>query len=395
MDIKHFLGILPETGVKPKEQINSCLSALDRKFKSLSIRKSSVLKQTVFIKAADSEDFLSLKSQFESALAAYYGHPAPPTSFVGQPPQDQRFVALEVVAPAHWDSSSQIIHKSQGNIGYLVYTCGKSKEVYAAGIAGNTEKKETAQQASAVFSAMANILKQENLTFSHIVRQWNYIENIVDTHTDSGNLKQNYQKFNDIRSQFYSQANFSRGYPAATGIGMNTGGVIVDFIAVPPAAEQTILPLSNPRQIDAHQYSQSVLVGKAASPTAQKGTPKFERAKLVISPGGGCIYISGTAAIVGQKHPVRETAREQTLTTLDNITQLISRENLERAGFPTSHVPKPAYLRVYVKKPSDLTAVQQACLEHSGEIPTLYVISDICRKELLVEIEGIVNLESS
>ena len=394
MITKHFLGIFPETGTNPGEQLQACLSSLDRKLNSLSINKSSVLKQTLFIKAADLHNFLILRTQFETALTTFYGHPGPPTSFVGQPPQDDKIVSLEVIVPARFSSSAQIIYKSQGNIRYLVFDSGTGKEVYAAGITGNTEKTETAEQATAVFTSMAGILKQENLTFSHIVRQWNYIEDIVGTHKESENLKQNYQQFNDVRTLYYNQADFNHGYPAATGIGMNTGGVIIDFIALHPTAEQTILPLSNPRQIDAHRYSQEVLVGRALSRVPQKGTPKFERAKLVKSPDGGCIYISGTAAIVGQKHSLRETAREQTLTTLDNIAQLISRENLERSGYSISYLPKPAYLRVYVKKPSDLPAVQQACLDHQGEIPTLYVISDICRSELLVEIEGIVNLNS-
>ena len=84
-------------------------------------------------------------------------------------------------------------------------------------------------------------------------QQWNYIENIVGTFTDSESevVKQNYQQFNDVRSQYYGRSDFSQGYPAATGIGMNTGGVVIDFIALHPAPGQIILPLSNPRQIDA------------------------------------------------------------------------------------------------------------------------------------------------
>ena len=37
--------------------------------------------------------------------------------------------------------------------------------------------------------------------------------------------------FNNVRSNFYNQAVWTNGYPAATGIGTNLGGVLVDIDA--------------------------------------------------------------------------------------------------------------------------------------------------------------------
>jgi hypothetical protein len=45
--------------------------------------------------------------------------------------------------------------------------------------------------------------------------------------------------------------------------------------------------------------------------------------------------------------------------------------------------------RVYIKRPEDFPAVRTVCEQRLGELPTIYAIGDVCRPELLVEIEGI------
>ena len=51
-----------------------------------------------------------------------------------------------------------------------------------------------------------------------------------------------------------------------------------------------------------------------------------------------------------------------------------------------------SYLRAYVKYEHDIPEFKKICQKHYGDIPSLYVVSDICRDNLLVELEGAVSV---
>ena len=57
-------------------------------------------------------------------------------------------------------------------------------------------------------------------------------------------------------------------------------------------------------------------------------TPKFERAKAVYKNETLAIYISGTAAISGELSINDKDIEQQTYITIENIEELISKENL-------------------------------------------------------------------
>ena len=46
-------------------------------------------------------------------------------------------------------------------------------------------------------------------------------------------------------------------------------------------------------------------------------------------------------------------------------------------------------LRVYVRRPQDMEVIQNIFKAHFRDIPTHFLIADICRPELLLELEGI------
>jgi enamine deaminase RidA (YjgF/YER057c/UK114 family) len=245
------------------------------------------------------------------------------------------------------------------------------------------------------FQLMEKILQNENMTFADVVRQWNYIENILDRTQGQSELSQNYQDFNEARAAFYKKADFVNGYPAATGIGMNTGGIIIDFIAIPGGNDVKIVPIKNPRQVDAHRYSREVLIGDPMTGPGQKAPPKFERAKFVSLHGTPEIYISGTAAILGQE-TAGQDVEEQTRITIENIRLLISDENLKNCGIELEPAQKTiTYIRVYVKEEKDIPAVKRVCEDYYKDVPALYLVSDICRDRLSVEIEGIAKSKNS
>ena len=129
-----------------------------------------------------------------------------------------------------------------------------------------------------------------------------------------------------------------------------------------------------------------VLEGKSE----QKCTPKFERAKLVSIGEGNYIYVSGTASILGEKTVHVGDVEKQTLTTIENIKRLFSKENQDSLGldFDVAKI-RFSHLRVYVKYKEDIPAVQKVCDAELNCKSSLFLESDVCREDLLVEIEGV------
>ncbi|GIX50355.1 MAG: hypothetical protein KatS3mg132_549 [Limisphaera sp.] len=103
------------------------------------------------------------------------------------------------------------------------------------------------------------------------------------------------------------------------------------------------------------------------------------------------VWISGTASIVGEQVVHAGDARAQTEETVDNIAALLSRENFARHGWRGIGLGLQDLVsaRVYVKEVGAFRACREVCARRLPDCPTVYVQADICRPELLVEIEGV------
>lgn len=240
------------------------------------------------------------------------------------------------------------------------------------------------ENANVCFEALKNLLNQAGLSIQSVIRQWNYIENITGFDEDN----QRYQEFNNVRTGFYGEHFNLNGFPAATGIGMNRGGVIIEFVAV-EADEAISLPLNNPEQVAAHDYSRDVLVGNEF---INKSTPKFERARYLELFGKKQVFISGTASIRGEKTVGINNPVKQTEITIENMQRLYSPDILAAL---TENSLRPVYghARVYVKNKKDFPEIKKTFKRYYGNLPVVYIIADICREDLLVEIEGKVILK--
>jgi enamine deaminase RidA (YjgF/YER057c/UK114 family) len=101
-------------------------------------------------------------------------------------------------------------------------------------------------------------------------------------------------------------------------------------------------------------------------------------------------WISGTASILNAESVHLGDIERQTEQTIDNIERLISRENFERHGLAGigARLADLAKVRVYVKRQQDYEKCREICERRFGDLPTIYAFADVCRSELLVEIEG-------
>jgi enamine deaminase RidA (YjgF/YER057c/UK114 family) len=385
---KKFLSALPHRESGFGDQLEECLKALEQRAKECGLDLSHVLLQTFFLRTEDKKDYYSKKKWAESIMRKYFRSDIPPTSFVAQHPEDGKQVSLDAVLLSN-PEAGKIYRKKFEDIAYTAVESPLYTEVYAAGLTNHPDQLYTPAQYREAFDSMDRVLKSEGMDFSHIVRQWNYIEKFLETNSAREGTRQNYQIFNDFRSVFYGETDFPNGYPASTGIGMFTGGAILECLALKPASDISIAPLSNPLQKDAHAYSQDVLEGDSGQGFDKKASPLFERAKIIIQGNSGIIFVSGTAAVRGEDTITEGDIQSQTLATLENIDTLLSAENLLSMGVNAgTDSPRLSQLRAYVKREADLPQVKTICRERYGDIPSQYVVSDVCREALLVEIEG-------
>lgn len=324
----------------------------------------------------DNATYAARRKMLRQKVGECFSGGVPVISYVAQAPCDDR-LALEV-----HEVSAELAEAVRYKEGYVTVERAECKYLFMGGIGGDSLSDSIARQSDAIFAKVATLLQAEAMPVDSIVRQWNYIEKIVAMDS-SGH--QHYQAFNDSRTCFYNEAEWRQGYPAATGIGTQWGGVMVDIDAMVVKNDTCgVYPLDNPRQVPAHAYSGKVLLGDS-----RKTTPKFERGKVMAVAGERMVYVSGTAAIRGEQSLTGVGIEAQTRATLENIAYLLSRENLLAAGVEATSDTRLQLLRVYLKHGEDETAARGVIEEIAPSVPALYVVADICRDELLIEMEGI------
>ena len=342
--------------------------ALDELLAAMVDVEPVIVRIVLFGAPNDNKEYVEQRTLFEQRCRAHFGERVPMLSYVAQAPL-RCTLAAEVTTISREDAKQIVRHEDYITLG---------DEILSAGIYAPLEKN-VAQQAEQIFARVAEILSAEGVSISDIVRQWNYIERITHM-ADEG---QHYQLFNDVRSHFYQACQWHNGYPAATGIGTQAGGVTVLFDAVRDSVRHS-KAVDNPLQISAHAYSQQVLINNTL---AHKTTPKFERARYMCGEDAS-VYISGTAAIRGEES-CSEDAVGQTRLTMENIDYLISEENLVKSGVEEPQKMTYASLRAYLKYREDLERVVEWMECNYPTVDVLYLWADICREELLIEIEGV------
>jgi len=204
--------------------------------------------------------------------------------------------------------------------------------------------------------------------FEHPARIWNYFG---DIHGEEDGLER-YQAFCIGRAEALEELEIPLGsMPAATAIGTDHPDLFIYLIAT----RQPATAIENPRQVSAYHYPERY------SPKS----PGFARATRLDTADGPLLLISGTASIVGHESRHAGDVAAQTRETLANLQALH-----EAAG---RDLPGPAWLRVYLRDARDRSVVAGILGEHYRDTHPSPVVQwargDVCREELLVEIEGV------
>ena len=205
----------------------------------------------------------------------------------------------------------------------------------------------------------------------HLWRVWNYLAAIND---ETHGLER-YRQFNIGRQDAFLECrrNATGNVPAACAIGLAGGPLSIAFLA----GETPAVPVENPRQISAYNYP------------ADYGpcSPTFSRAALASAGGQQLLFVSGTASIVGHQTVHAGDVAGQTKETMANIAAVLAEAN--RRSRSTAFALGDLSYRIYVRHADDFPAVAATLQPLIGNAEAVYVQADICRRDLLLEIEAV------
>jgi enamine deaminase RidA (YjgF/YER057c/UK114 family) len=225
----------------------------------------------------------------------------------------------------------------------------------------------TAQAYALVFAAL------DSLGYPNLLRIWNYFAEINRT-TSPG---ERYHDFNTARRQAFLRAQrvIEGHVPAACALGTAAGSpLVIYFLASATAARS----LENPRQTSAFRYP--VEYGP--------DSPTFSRAVLAGAGGGNCLLTSGTASILGHSTVHVGNAAAQTRESISNVLELVAEAN--RVSGSHRYSVEELQYKVYVRRAADLGEIRgELALLLPASCPITYLQADICRRDLLVEIEAV------
>jgi enamine deaminase RidA (YjgF/YER057c/UK114 family) len=212
-----------------------------------------------------------------------------------------------------------------------------------------------------------SILRENNASYKDVARTWLYLSEILEW----------YPEFNKARSEKYGEFGIMPGpgdttllLPASTGIGADTpsgSAASMDLLAVVENgdAPSPVKKLTNMKQLDAFRYGAA-----------------FSRGAVIKEDEVNIIQISGTAAIDQQgRSQFPGDIRSQINCTFDKIDALLKQEGAGLADICAA--------TVFVKRPEYAELFWQMAADRGLEdFPAVCVVADVCREELLFEIDA-------
>ena len=207
--------------------------------------------------------------------------------------------------------------------------------------------------AECVYGRLIDIARAEG--YPHVLRVWNHVRDI--NRIEDG--LERYRAFCAGRHEAFVKHGYAMraDLPAASAVGMRNGGVTSYFVA----SRAPAVSVENPRQVSAYDYP----------PRYGPRSPSFSRATRV----AGLVFVSGTSSVVGHetKHAGDVAAQlEETLVNLDTIVRAAGAVEI-------------VMMKVYVRNAGDYPLIAARL----PRVPAMFLHAEICRADLLVEIEAI------
>jgi enamine deaminase RidA (YjgF/YER057c/UK114 family) len=231
--------------------------------------------------------------------------------------------------------------------------------------AATTPSRE--MQVRSMFSKADYILKELGGSYRDVVRTWFYLCDILDW----------YDTFNTVRNDLYNAFGLMPSIdssvltlPASTGIGPSStqelaGSLDLYAIVGPEKSKPKIKQLTNRGQKNAYEYGAA-----------------FSRGTIINTTGSTSMQLSGTAAInQGGLSLFHNSCKQQIDCTFNKIQELLR---------PFSAGLKDiCAATAFLKNKHDTHKLKRYLNAYGlAELPCVYVVADVCRPELLFELDG-------
>lgn len=193
-------------------------------------------------------------------------------------------------------------------------------------------------------------------------RFWNYLPAINNGDGDD----ELYKKFCTGRLNAFETAGIQPdAFPSASALGHHSDGAVFYVFA------SAIKPrhFKNEKQVNAYEYPRQYGIS----------SPSFARATALTLGQSHYLFISGTASIVGHKTVEAGDLERQLDVTSQNIEYLLATANPEQLTLTT--------FKVYVRHAQHVGRTRDWLSQRYPHVDAVFTIADICRRDLLVEIE--------
>ncbi|MHC4889602.1 MAG: Rid family hydrolase [Planctomycetota bacterium] len=316
-------------------------------------KRACILQERVFGTQSTMEKVLPVRSKAYGDI----DDGVAPSAVVGKEGMAGPFAGVHVHAVSS-DTKAEVINLEGTPCGRILRTPGRTYLTLSA-ISASQSPKAT-DQAQAMMEKAESVLKQFDVDFLSVPRTWMWLKDILSWYDD----------FNHVRTKFFTERKLigegtRQSMPASTGIGLGPADgnkCAMDLTAV---LEPT----------DCTQYLQAV--GKQQC--ALEYGSAFSRASRAITPAGETVFVSGTASIdaSGATTNIGDAAG-QINTTIENV----------RAVLKDMHCRDDDVVQVVAYcKTTDVEKIFNN-VKDTLPWPWVTVICDICRPELLFEIEA-------
>ncbi|MEM7401501.1 MAG: hypothetical protein AAF304_06085 [Pseudomonadota bacterium] len=268
----------------------------------------------------------------------------------------------------YWFTDQQVEHGAYKNIQYAYTT-----QMLFGFIELECNKQNNIQNiTNSAYSEVYQCLQKTNC--KHLLRTWNFFPQITvaDIHQPEQNR---YETFCHGRLQAMQKNDITNCvYPAATVIGNHENKFQVYFLA----ADAPGTAVENPRQTSAYNY-----------PVNDHDTqPLFSRGLIKSWGQRTHFYVSGTASIVGHETLHVDDVCAQLNEAINNVETLVAHAN-DKYHTQLNAQDDLLYMKVYIRNREDLELIKQVLAARlSNTTPRALLLGDMCREDLLVEIEA-------
>jgi enamine deaminase RidA (YjgF/YER057c/UK114 family) len=345
-----FISSTPQENVPFQDQARDIFAGISDVLRS---RGASILQERIFSTQAAAETLRKARAQAYGEL----DDGVTPSFLVAQEGLSGQVAGVQVHAVSG-DNRPEVVQLDGNPCGRIFRSPGCA--YLTLSYISDQQDEQAPAQARIMMQKGDAILRKLGADFLSVPRTWMWLKDILSW----------YDNFNHVRTNFFTEwglvgAGTRQSMPASTGIGLgpaNGGHCAMDLTAVLEPDDATQYLQAAGKQHCAIEYGSA-----------------FSRASKAITPAGQTVFVSGTASINtdGQTTHIGDAAG-QIKTTIENVRAVLGDMNC--GDEDVVHV-------IAYCKTTEIEKVFNA-YKDTLDWPWITVICDICRPDLLFEIEA-------